>query len=322
MESKIYLINQDKRLESSSLDAVLHRQQERKLHYWIDVKNPDATGLTELLSPFEPHPLVMERCLDRDTSSGISPYENIVLIQLPERIAWDDQARSLMSILCLPQLIITLHTRTVSVLEDLEENFTAVLGHHAVSTSAILYLILDHLTDEATAFALLARQAIDTLDGAINEGVETDQIGQRILTLKRIVAHSEIIMEEQHHCLTALLSIDTDPLSIQGFREYFHDAVSHLEHSLRYVERMETHLSELHQHFLLILQNKTNDRLKILTMLSAVFMPLTLIAGIYGMNFYYMPELKWHYSYPLILLVMIALAAGLLAFLYRKGWFK
>lgn len=44
MESKIYLINQDKRLESSSLDAVLHRQQERKLHYWMDVQNPDATG--------------------------------------------------------------------------------------------------------------------------------------------------------------------------------------------------------------------------------------------------------------------------------------
>lgn len=115
---------------------------------------------------------------------------------------------------------------------------------------------------------------------------------------------------------------ETDPLSIQGLREYFHDAVSHLEHSLRYVERMETRLSELHQHFLLILQNKTNDRLKIITILSAVFMPLTLVAGIYGMNFHYMPELKWHYSYPLVLLVMIALAAGLMAFFYHKGWFK
>ena len=322
MDTKTYLINQDKRLEPSSLDAVLHRQQERKLHYWIDVQNPDATGLAELLSPLEPHPLVMERCLDRTTYSGVSPYENIVLIQLPERTAWDDLGRSLLSILCLPRLIITLHTRIVPALKNLEGNFTAMIGHHDVSTSVILYLMLDHLTDEATAFALQARQAIDTLDNAINEGVETDQIGQRILTLKRIVAHSEITMEEQHHCLTALLSIETDPLSIQGLHEYFHDAVSHLEHSLRYVERMETRLSELHQHFLLILQNKTNDRLKMITILSAVFMPLTLVAGIYGMNFYYMPELKWHYSYPLVLLVMIALAAGLMAFFYHKGWFK
>jgi len=116
MDLKIYLINQEKRLELSSLDAVLHRQQEQKLHYWIDVQNPDATGLTELLSPLDPHPLVMERCLDRTTSSGVSPYENIVLIQLPERTAWDDLGRSLLSILCLSRLIITLHTRIVPAL--------------------------------------------------------------------------------------------------------------------------------------------------------------------------------------------------------------
>jgi magnesium transporter len=51
-------------------------------------------------------------------------------------------------------------------------------------------------------------------------------------------------------------------------------------------------------------------------------MPLTLITGIYGMNFHYMPELKWHYSYPLVLLVMFVLAAWLLAFFYHKDWFK
>lgn len=62
--------------------------------------------------------------------------------------------------------------------------------------------------------------------------------------------------------------------------------------------------------------------LRLLTIVSAIFLPLTLIAGIYGMNFGNMPELTWTYGYPLVIAAMVALAAVLLWIFYLKGWFK
>ena len=78
----------------------------------------------------------------------------------------------------------------------------------------------------------------------------------------------------------------------------------------------------LHQHYLLMLQDKTNNRLKLLTILSAIFMPLTLITGIYGMNFHHMPELRWTFGYPMVLGAMMILAIAMLGFFVSRGWFK
>jgi len=71
-----------------------------------------------------------------------------------------------------------------------------------------------------------------------------------------------------------------------------------------------------------LLQDRTNSRLRLLTILSAIFMPLTLIAGIYGMNFKHMPELSWRYGYPAAVGAMLLLAVGLMLYFYRRGWFR
>ena len=81
-------------------------------------------------------------------------------------------------------------------------------------------------------------------------------------------------------------------------------------------------IDNLHRHYQLTLQETTNNCLRLLTVLSAVFLPLTLLAGIYGMNFEYMPELDDRYAYPLVLGAMLVIGAGMLGFFYLKGWFE
>jgi magnesium transporter len=68
--------------------------------------------------------------------------------------------------------------------------------------------------------------------------------------------------------------------------------------------------------------NRMNQVMKTLTIISSIFAPLTFVAGIYGMNFEHMPELRWHYGYLLILLVMMLIAALQTYFLWRRGWFQ
>jgi magnesium transporter len=68
------------------------------------------------------------------------------------------------------------------------------------------------------------------------------------------------------------------------------------------------------------LSNRMNEIMKVLTIIATIFMPLTFIAGVYGMNFHHMPELGWEWGYPLALLLMAAVAGGMLLFFRRKKW--
>jgi len=180
---------------------------------------------------------------------------------------------------------------------------------------------LDHVVDEDMVFALEARRAIDALEETMDqeeEGVEIDDI----LILKRRVSRFTATLEDQRYCVSSLQSIESDIFDLTAFREYFRDTLAHLDSTVRSLGRQQTHLSELHQHHLLTLQDKTNSRLRLLTIISGVFLPLMLIVGIYGMNFRYMPELQWHYGYPIVITIMASIAGGLLWIFYRKGWFK
>jgi magnesium transporter len=321
MDVRVCRIRPDKQSEISSFEEFLRHRKESEDSFWIDVTAPSSAELVELLSPLEFHPLILERCGDTAALSGVLHVGGCVLVQFALQMKWDDPERRLISIVCLPRSIVTVHAERLSALETLSGDLPALLGHHRLSTSAILYVMLDRVIDGSVEQGLEARRAVDELETAMRAEVESDEIGGTILELKRMAAHLEITLEEQHRCLTALLSMETEAFSAEGVRHYFRDAISHLEHSLRYVQSIEARLSELHQQYLLVLQGRTNDRLKILTILSAVFMPLSLIASIYGMNFRHMPEIDLPYGYPVTLVVMLGLAGGLLWFFYRRGWF-
>jgi magnesium transporter len=66
--------------------------------------------------------------------------------------------------------------------------------------------------------------------------------------------------------------------------------------------------------------NRINDTMRVLTIISTIFIPLTFVAGIYGMNFDYFPEIHWRYGYPMAILLMIASTIGMIIFFYRQGW--
>lgn len=321
MNLKVLRLNENRHLETSSATAFFASYDEDESIYWLDIEQPEQGALADFLSPFRLHPLILEGCLDPTASSRIAPYEQALFIKLPTQIGWDNLDHSFLSIICLSQTIITVHELSVPALENIAAEFSAAVRFHCSSTSAVLYQVLDRLIDEDTGFALEARLNIDLLEEAIDQETDSVQIDQ-ILDFKRRAARLAATFEDQRHCVTALQTVESEVLDVSDFREYFRDSLTNLEYALRSVGRHHAHLAELHQHYLLTLQDQTNKRLRLLTILSAIFMPLTLIAGIYGMNFRYMPELEWFYGYPFIITLMFILAAVSLWIFYWKGWFK
>jgi len=95
------------------------------------------------------------------------------------------------------------------------------------------------------------------------------------------------------------------------------------DHSIQIIETVETFrdlLSEVLDIYLSAIGNRTNEVMKVLTIIATIFMPLTFIAGVYGMNFRYMPELDWHWGYPAVLLLMLLVSLGMGIFFRRKRW--
>ncbi|MNC65595.1 Magnesium transport protein CorA [compost metagenome] len=103
---------------------------------------------------------------------------------------------------------------------------------------------------------------------------------------------------------------------------YFTDIYDHLLKLTDMIEADREMTADLRDSYISLNSNRMNQIMKTLTVITTVFMPLTLIAGIYGMNFAYMPELQWKFGYGAVLLLMFVLGGSMVAWFVKRGWFK
>ncbi|GEM_PF-427337 len=312
----------DGRPESRDWNYFLAHCKDAECLFRVDISSRDPASLRGLVNAIHQNPLVLERCLDPDTVSGVHTYDDMLALQLPFAEDWEASAHPKLTVFCLANTVVTVRIFTAARGGPDLQVRPAVPASRVTDVEGLLFSLLDTIIDRSSELTLLARRSVDQLETDLQQVTDEAEIGRRILYLKRSAAHFEMALEAKHRTLMALLSQDTGLLDLHRIREPLHDVVAHVEHSLRYIERAEDHLSELDRHFLLLMQDRTNNRLRILTIVSAIFMPLTLIAGIYGMNFHFMPELSWHYGYFAVLVLMLSLALGLIWYFYRKGWFR
>ena len=321
MKHRAFKINENRLLEEYPQAELESLASMNDVPLWIDISRRDPEVLAKFLHSLELHPLAIEACLELMPNSRIGAYGKSLFIGLPMLTHWGDRNRTFLSILCLPGRLITVHEGDIPPLDSIMTQFTSTMQFHTLSTSAVLYQILDHIIDQDMILALGARDRIDHFEEALDQ--ETDsEWSKETRSVKRQVVLLEAILEDQHHCVSTLQTVESESFSIDNLQDHFRDAMAHLEHAVRSVGRQADRLTAMHQHYLLKLQDKTNKRLQILTIVSAIFLPLMLVTGIYGMNFRYMPELSWRYGYFIVLVLMCFIATGLLWFLSRKGWFK
>ena len=320
MKVNAYRIGKDNSLKCITSDQATQDLSNAASRLWIDIEQPSVDDLSDLLAPLDLHPLVFESCLESAASPPLAPYEKCLFIRFPIHKEFDSSEISFLCIIVLNNAIVTVHRSPLPALEKLEEDYSTTMQFQVAGTSAILYHLIDRLIDEDIAFTLTSRRRIELLAEKMENESSAILINE-LQALKRIVERLTDTFEDQRFSVTSLQTVEMELLDISKLHFHFRDTLAHLEYALTSVDRQQRHLAELYQHHLLALQDKTNRRLKILTILSAVFMPLTLIAGIYGMNFRHMPELNWPYAYPAVLIIMIIIAALLLWNFVRKGWF-
>jgi magnesium transporter len=143
---------------------------------------------------------------------------------------------------------------------------------------------------------------------------------EEIRAHKRLLRIYDRAVDGQVTCLEQLEVLEVPFLEFTKRSSYLQLATVNALAASQAIGRLEKTITDLSQRFDMNQQEKTNHRLAILTILSAIFMPLTLIAGIYGMNFEVMPELRFAWAYPAVMILMLLIAIAMYRFFKTRGW--
>ena len=189
------------------------------------------------------------------------------------------------------------------------------------STTAILTALLLEQVNRVSDEVARMRSLIFELDQRMDRNPTSVSLDE-ILSAKDRLLKILAVAEEQDACIQSINSIESEMLDfdgVQGSRSLLVAGTPSIE---RMAARMEKRVADLRERYDTFQQEKTNRRLAVLTILSAVFLPLSLVAGIWGMNFAFMPELQYRWGYPLALIGMVAIATCMVWFFRRRGWFE
>jgi magnesium transporter len=184
----------------------------------------------------------------------------------------------------------------------------------------LTYLLLDTIIDGYFPVVEHYEDRIEALEDMIISNPDRDtmqeiyDVRRELLALRRLIWPMRNVLHllmRDHH------GIVSDEVQI-----YFRDSYDHVIQILEIIEAYRELAASLMDVYMSTMGNKLNEIMKFLTVISTIFIPLTFIVGVYGMNFENMPELKGEWSYFMVWLVMLAVAGGLIFYFWRKGWFK
>lgn len=292
------------------------------VNQWVDAEEISAEQGSELLRDFNLHGLIMENIEDAASGTRVLAFESSLYMNLPlPREKWDQLTPVYLTFICLPNLLVTLHEQPIPQIDEIKNDLQeGEIELNQNSPAALVYTILDQVVDSIAAKALDLREKVNQMGQLLDYDPQECELHD-ILKLKRRCVHLLGACEGQVYCIHALLASQTQSFSLQGLREYYRDISGQIEYIFRILNRVESRLDDQHQHFQLMLQDRSSRRLNTLSIIAGIFLPVTLIAGIYGMNFEVMPELGLPWGYPAALGLMLLIGAGMLIYFKVKGWF-
>jgi magnesium transporter len=305
-----------------SLDEIL-QYKERDSVTWVIIEGLTNVGIVEKIGElFGIHPLVLEDILNTHQRPKLEEYDDYLYLVLKSLLPEDGRfsvSYEQISLLVLENFVFTFKEKT-------DELFYPVLQRIRISNSRfrslrsdyLMYAILDTVVDQG--FIL-----IDALDDAVTSVEDelfaspTQDTLNTIQMLKREVIIIRRNMSPIRELMAGLLRSESG-LIHEGTYLYFRDVSDHTTRVIESIESYRDILSGMLDIYISSISNKMNEVMKVLTVFASIFIPLTFLAGIYGMNFDYMPELKWKWAYPTLWVAFIAIPAVLLVYFRKKKW--
>lgn len=288
---------------------------------WVDLEEPTADEERILREGFDLHPLVVDDCLVDIQYPKIDIHQDYLYIVL-HGVNYAVQAQNFetaeVDVILGRNFLVTHHyhkMRSVAMVRD------RVLKEHTFlerGPDTVLYTILDRMVDHYFPDLKEIEDRIDEMEAQVFNSPRPEQLRQ-IFEIKKDVLHLKRILYPQREVFNRL-SRDEFEFVQRTTRLYFRDIYDNISQLTEIADGYRDELSGLIDGYLSSVSITLNQTMKILTIITTVFVPLTFVAGIYGMNFDNMPELRWRYGYYFALGIMLLISVGLLYFFRRKRW--
>jgi magnesium transporter len=292
---------------------------DRFLWYWIDFDQPDEKENLLLRDLLHFHPLAIEDCIYWQQRPKLDYFEDHAFF-ITQSINPDTLTKVELDFFVGAHFIVTYHHSQLEEVNKMWRLFHNETNIKDWDSYKIMHFILDALVDQYFPIAYEIEDTLGKIDeNSQNESMETllEELfaaRQRLLTLRRTVSPMRDLVYRM---------LNSHRLSgVTNHREYFLNIYDHLLKLSEMIEANREITADIRDSYLSYNSHQTNRVMKILTVFTTIFMPLTFIAGIYGMNFAYMPELHWKYGYFSIMIIMAGIGFGMYVYFHKKGWFN
>ena len=275
-----------------------------------EIFNIDSLSLEDIANPEQ-----RVKIDDRDT------YIHIILKMLQIELLTKEVQYEQLSLIIKDNILITFQETPYDMFESIRsrlENPNTKLASKDVSYLA--YILIDTIVDNYLLILDEVETEIDDIENKLVESADREDL-ENILSLKQNIA----VLKKFISPIRELIS----KLQTRSMLNYFHEDMKYYlgdlnDHGIIVfdtVDMLNNRATELIQLYHSMISNTMNEVMKILAIISTVFMPLSFIVGLYGMNFEYMPELKWHYGYFITLGLMAGLVILMIIYFKKKKWF-
>jgi magnesium transporter len=292
---------------------------------WIHLANPSQEEIKTILSDlFSFHPLTIEDC----QSVGYQPpkvddftnYLFIIMHAVQPDHDFQKMETNELNIYLGSNYLVTYHQEdTLSSIEKIFARLNRDARIHQFGADFLCHSILDAVVDEYFPILDEMDEEIESLEDKVLETPEPNVL-ERILILKHSVMELRRIISPQREVINRL-SRDEYMQIDQQSRIYFRDIYDHLVRIQDMSESIRDLVSSALDIYLSSTSLKLNNVMKALTIVSTIFLPITFLAGIYGMNFRFFPELNWQFGYPMVWILCLVIIVSMLFFFKKRGWY-
>jgi magnesium transporter len=290
---------------------------------WINIDGlHDLQAIEKIGSCFSIHPLILEDIVNTGQRPKAEDFQDYVYIVL-KMLSYDEQKGHIkaeqVSLALGPNFLISFQEREGDVFSGVRERLRKGKGRiRKAGSDYLMYALLDAIVDQYFIILETFGDQIESTEEALI-GDFTQQTLEAIHSMKREM----IFFRKQVWPLRELvggLARGEMSLISEATHVYLRDVYDHTIQVIDTIESLRDVLSGLLDIYLSTLSNKMNEVMKVLTIIATIFIPLTFVAGVYGMNFKYMPELEWRWGYFVVWGVMVLVFVTMLAYFKRRAW--
>ncbi|MDO4594644.1 MAG: magnesium/cobalt transporter CorA [Tissierellia bacterium] len=291
---------------------------------WIYITGlDDEDKIMQLEDKFDIHPLVIEDMLSSDERTKVEQYEDFLFV-VTDTVSYRKQSKisdldfSQISFIIKDNLIITVDEKRSHQFNRLQQRLKYIPKTRFKSIDAMFFTLINQVVDNYYMIFDIIGDDIDNLEEEIMDDPH-ESLLEDLYTIKKNLIYLRKTLWPLRNVVSEISKMRFYELDNKT-EIYYRDVYDHIIQMLEFIDVYRDMTASLIDAVDTNIGNKTNDVMKILTVWSTIFLPLTFITGVYGMNFNYMPELYQKWAYPIFWVVTILIVGFMIAFFKKKDW--